>query len=75
MISMDFITHLPKTRARYDSLMVVIDYVTKLMILRPTHSIATVVDTTMILMDAVVQLHGLFRVIVFDRDTKFTNSF
>ena len=72
---MDFITHLPRTRAGYDSLMVVIDYVTKLMILRPTHSIAMVVHTTRIFMYAVVQLHGLFRVIVFDRDTKFTSSF
>ena len=46
--------HLPTTRAGYDSLMVVIDYVTKMMILQPTHSIATVVDTARIFMDAVI---------------------
>ena len=72
---MDFITHLPKTRAGYDNLMVIVDYGTKMMILRPTHSIATVVDTARIFMDAVVRLHGLPRVIVSDRDTKFTSSF
>ena len=50
---MDFMTHLPKTRAGYDSLLVIVDYVTKMMILRPTHSIATAVDTARIFMDAV----------------------
>ena len=72
---MDFITHLPKTRAGYDSLMVIVDYVTKMMILRPTHSTAMVVDTARIFMDVVVRLHGLPRVIVSDRDTKFTSNF
>ena len=72
---MDFITHLPKTRAGYDSLLVIVDYVTKMMILRPTHSTDTAVDTARIFMDAVVREHGLPRVIVSDRDTKFTSSF
>ena len=72
---MDFVTHLPRTRARYDSLMVIIGYVTKMMMLRPTHSTATAVDTTMIFMDAVARLHGLPRVIVSNRDTKFISNF
>ena len=67
--------HLPRTRARYDSLMVIIDYVTKMMTIRPTHSIATTVDIARIFMGAVVRVHGLPRVIVSDRDTKFTSSF
>ena len=74
-ISMDFITHLPKTRAGYDSLLVMVDYLTKMMVLRPTHGTATAVDTARIFMDAVVRLHGLPRVIVSDRDTKFTSNF
>ena len=72
---MDFITHLPKTRVGYDSLMVIVDYVTKIMILWPTHNIATAVDTAKVFMDVVVRLHGLPRVIVSDRDTKFTSNF
>ena len=72
---MDFVTHLPKTRAGYDRLLVIVDYVTKMMILRPTHSTAIVMDTARIFMDTVVQEHGLPRVIVSDRDTKFTSSF
>ena len=74
-ISMDFITHLPKTRAGYDSLLVMVDYLTKMMVLRPTHGTATAVDTAWIFVDAVVRLHGLPRVIVSDKDTKFTSNF
>ena len=55
--------------------MVMVDYLTKMMVLRPTHGTATAVDTARIFMDAVVRLHGLPRVIVSDRDTKFTSNF
>ena len=74
-ISMDFITHLHKTRAGYDSLLVMVDYLTKMMVLRPTHGTATVVDTERIFMDSVVRLHGLPKVIVSDRDARFTSNF
>ena len=53
-ISMDFIIHLPKTRSRYDALLVMVDYVTKMMILRPTYNRATTVDTARLFVDAVV---------------------
>ena len=74
-ISMDFITHLPKTRSGFDSLLVMVDYLTKMMVLRPTHGTATAVDTAKIVMDAVVRVHGVPRVIVSDRDPKFTSNF
>ena len=74
-ISMDFITHLPKTRFGYDALLVMVDYVTKMMILRPTYSTATAVDTARLFVDAVVRAHGLPKVIVSDRDTRFTSHF
>ena len=67
---MDFVTHLPKTRSGYDALLVMVDYATKMMILRPTCSTATVVDTARLFIDAVVRAHGLPRVIVSDRDTR-----
>ena len=53
-ISMDFVMHFPKTRAGYDSLLVIVDYVTKMMILRPTHSTAIAVDTARIFVNAVI---------------------
>ena len=51
------------------------DDVTKMMIVRPTHSTAIVVDTARIFVDAVLQVHGLPKVIVSDRDTRFTSHF
>ena len=72
---MDFVTHLPKTKQGYDALLVMVDYLTKMLILWPTHSTAIAVDTMRIFVDSVVRSHGLPRVIVSDRDTRFTSTF
>ena len=64
---MDFITHLPKTRSGYDALLVMVDYMTKMMILRPTYSTAMAVDTAILFVDAAVRTHDLPKVIVSDR--------
>ena len=72
---MDFVTHLPKTKHGFDTLLVIVDYVTKMMALRPTYNTATTVDTARLFVDAVVRAHGLPRVIMFDRDTRFTSHF
>ena len=72
---MDFVTHLPKTKNGFDALLVIVDYMTKMMVLRPTYSTATAVDTARLFVDAVVRAHGLPRVIVSDRDTRFTSHF
>ena len=72
---MDFVTHRPKTKKGYDSLLVVVDYLTNMLILRPTHSTATAMDTAKIFFDSVVTAHGMPRAIVSDRDTKFTSTF
>ena len=72
---MDFVTHLPKTKNGFDALLVIVDYVTKMMVLRPTYSTAIMVDTAQLFVDAVVSAHGLPRVIVSYRDTRFTSHF
>ena len=72
---MDFVTQLPKTQRHFDALMVVVDYLTKMLILVPTYSSATAVDTARLFVDLVVRRHGLPRAIVSDRDTKFTSTF
>ena len=64
---MDFVTHLPKTKKGYDALLVMVDYVTKMMILRPNYSIVIAVDTARLFVDSVVRVHGLPRVIMSDR--------
>ena len=72
---MDFITHFPKTKAGCDSLLAMVDYLAKMMVLWPTHGMATVFDTAQISVYLVVRLHGLPRIIVSDRHTKFTSNF
>ena len=42
---MDFVTHLPKTKNGFNALLVIMDYVTKMMVSRPTYTTAIVVDT------------------------------
>ena len=74
-VNIDLITHLPKTRAGYDALLVMVDYGTKMVVLRPTKGTATAVDVAKIFVDSVVRVHGLPRIIVSDRDSKFTSHF
>ena len=57
-VSMDLITHLPKTQAGYDALLVMVDYGTKMVMLRPTKGTATAVDVAKIFMDSIVRVHG-----------------
>ena len=72
---MDFITGLPMTWRQHDSIMVVVDNLTK-----PTHFILVksthkTNDIAKIFMREIFKLHGLPKAIVSDRDVKFTSNF
>jgi hypothetical protein len=72
---MDFITILPRTKKQHDSIMVVVVKLTKathFIPLKTTHKATNVVD---IYMKEVAQLHGIPKIIVSDRDPKFTSKF
>jgi hypothetical protein len=72
---MDFITGLPRTRKQHDSIMVVVDKLTKsthFITLKTTHKVA---DVANIFLKEVACLHGIPKTIVFDRDPKFTSNF
>ena len=72
---MDFITKLPKTSKQHDSIMVVVDKLTKAAHFIPvkiTHKATNIVD---IYMREIARLHGIPKTIVFDRDPKFTSNF
>jgi hypothetical protein len=72
---MDFITKFPRTSKHRDSIMVVVDKLTKVAHFIPmkiTHKEANVVD---IYMREVACLHGIPKKILFDRDPKFTSKF
>jgi hypothetical protein len=75
VVTMDFITRFPRTGKLHDSIMVVMDKLTKyshFIPLKTTHKAADVVD---IFMREVARLHRIPKMIVSDRDPKFTLNF
>jgi len=74
-IGMDFITHLPKTKAGYTAIYVVVDRLTKLVHIAPTTDTATAADTAQLFLDMVFKNHGLPSNIVSNRVVKFTSNF
>eukprot|EP00253_Pinus_taeda_P036268 PITA_36268 len=74
-ISMDFITSLPQTRKNHDSIMVVVDKLSKTAHFIPVHSTYKAVQIAHLFMQNVFRLHGLPKVIISDRDVKFTSTF
>jgi hypothetical protein len=75
VVTMDFITKLPRTAKQHDSIMVVVDKLTKVAHFIPvksTHKETNIVD---IYMREIARLHGVPKTIVSDRDPKFTSIF
>ena len=72
---MDFITGLPMTWRQHDSIMVVVDKLTKTTHFIPVNSMHKTDDIGKIFMKDIFKLHGLPKAIVFDRDVKFTSNF
>ena len=75
VISMDFITGLPMTWRQHDSIMVVVDKLTKAAHFIPVKSTYETGDIAKIFMKEIFKLHGLPKAIVSDRDVKFTSNF
>eukprot|EP00253_Pinus_taeda_P011330 PITA_11330 len=74
-ISMDFITGLPRTKKGNDSIMVVVDKLSKAAHFIPAQSTYKAVQIAHLFMQNVFRLHGLPKVIISDRDVKFTSTF
>ena len=75
VISMDFIIGLPMTWRQHDSIMVVVDKLTKATHFIPIKSTYKTHAIAKILMKDIFRLHGFPKAIVFDRDPKFTSNF
>jgi hypothetical protein len=75
VVTMDFITGLPRTRKQHDSIMVVVDKLTKAAHFIPLKTTHRAVDVVDIFLKEVVCLDGIPKIIVSDRDPKFTSSF
>lgn len=75
VISVDFITGLPKNRKQNDSIMVVVDKLSKAAHFIPVKSTYKAVNVADVFMKEVFRLHGIPKVIISDRDAKFTGNF
>jgi hypothetical protein len=74
VVTMDFITGLPRIGKLHDSIMVVVEKIMKdahFIPLKTTHKATKVVD---IFMKEVARLHEIPKIIVSNRDTKFTSN-
>ena len=74
-LSMDFVTGLPTTSRGNNSIMVVVDRMSKMVHLLATTQTVTAAQVAQLYQDRIFSLHGLPDDIVSDRDSKFTSAF
>ena len=72
---MDFITALPKVTGNFDSIFVVVDWLTKVAHLIPIRTTASASDIAQLFVKEIARLHGISSRIIRDRDAKFTSKF
>ena len=72
---MDFITGLSNNFPQHDSIMVIVDKLSKATHFIPVKSTYKAVNIAYIFMKEIFKLHCMLKVIVSDRDTNFTGNF
>jgi hypothetical protein len=75
VVTIDFITKMPRTNKQHDSIMVVVDKLTKVVHFIPvklTHKESNIAN---VYMREISRLYGIPKTIVSDRDKKFTSNF
>jgi len=75
VVMMYFITKLPKTNKQHDSIMVVVDKLTKDVHFIPVKLIHKETNIVDVYIREIDRLHGIPKTIVFDRDPKFISIF
>jgi transposase InsO family protein len=74
-VTMDWITDLPSSASGYNAIMVIVDKLTKYVHLVPTTKESSSEDVARLFIAHVFQYHGLPRVLISDRDPRFTSGF
>ncbi|KAK8521849.1 hypothetical protein V6N12_066431 [Hibiscus sabdariffa] len=74
-ITMDFVTGLPLTPSKKDSVWVIVDRFTKCAHFLPVHTTYTYDKLAELYIREILRLHGVPKSIVSDRDPKFTSRF
>ena len=77
---MDFITDLPKspnlvTGHLYDGILVIVDRLTKYAHFIPCNKTITAPQLGCLVLDRLVRYHGILKVFITDRDTKFISNY
>ncbi len=72
---MDWVGPLPKTKNGYNSVLVIVDRLSKWVYYIPTTTTSTAVDTAELIWKVVVRNHGMPKAIVSDRDPRFLSLF
>ncbi|KAM0017120.1 putative nucleotidyltransferase, Ribonuclease H [Helianthus debilis subsp. tardiflorus] len=75
LITMDFVTKLPKTRKGNDTIWVIIDRLTKSAHFLPMKETFSMDQLAKLYVNEIVSLHGIPLSIVSDRDSRFTSHF
>jgi hypothetical protein len=74
LITIDFITKLPRTTRQHDSIMVVFEKLTKDAHFVPVKTTHTTANIAGVYLREISRLHGIPRTIVLNKDTKFTSN-
>ena len=72
---MDFTTHLPVTPEGYNTLLVIVDRLTKMVILVPMTDTASAADVASLFLNHVFKHFGMPDELITDRDPIFTSAF
>ena len=75
VISLDFITGLPKNQNQNDSIMVLVDKLSKATHFIPVKTTYKAANIAYIFLKQIFRLHGVPKVIISYRDPKFTGNF
>ncbi|KAH0681196.1 hypothetical protein KY284_022281 [Solanum tuberosum] len=75
MINMDFVTGLPRSFRKFDSIWVIVDRLTKSAHFLPVKTTYTVEEYARLYIKEIVRLHGVPISIISDRGTQFTANF
>ena len=75
IISLDFITGLPRNQNQNDSIMVVVDKLIKAAHFIPVKTTCKAANIADIFLKQIFRLHGVSKVIISDRDPKFIGIF
>ena len=74
-VTMDFVTHLPRTQRRHDSVWVIVDRLTKSAHFLPVRMTFTLEEFCQLYIHEIVRLHGVLVSIVSNRDPRSTTHF